>query len=176
METKQKNSNWKDKTTVKKGNIGERLVDEYLINQGFIPYHPGVDGSHPFDRLVASRDKKTIFIADAKTKAKRMYYPDTGINISHYNEYKFIQDKYNIDVFIFFVDEECGEIYGNFIRELDTERQIENYCSVIKYPLEHKGIHYFPIINTKHIAYIPKEETEMLQQLTTKKSYYNVSP
>ncbi len=166
------NSNWEERTTVKKGNVGERLVNEWLIQHNYIPYSPDASGAHPFDRLVASRDKKTIFIADAKTKAKRKYYPDTGINISHYQEYKFIQEKYGIDVFIFFVDEESEEIYGNILKKLDENKTVFHNGKNIQYPFEYKGIRYFPIEQMKMIAKIPKKETQILKSYSTENEAY----
>ena len=118
--------NWEDQTTVKKGNIGEDIVSDYFKARNYIPYKPDAEGSHPFDRIMARADKKEIFIAEVKTKARRIYYPDTGIDIRHYDSYKYIQDKYNIDVFIYFVDEYLKTIYGNFLRILDKERVMKN--------------------------------------------------
>ena len=166
------NSNWQNFTTVKKGNIGEALVNEWLINKGYIPYSPDADGAHPFDRLVASRDKKTIFIADSKAKAKRKYYPDTGINIKHYEEYKFIQDKYSIDVFIFFVDEEARKIYGNYLRIMQAPRKIIHNGKELSYPLIQNDVIYFPVEFMKEIADIPTEQANSMKQLTTKKEAY----
>lgn len=166
------NSNWQSFTTVKKGDVGEGLVNDWLISKGFIPYSPDAGGAHPFDRLVASRDKKTIFIADVKTKAKRKYYPDTGIDIKHYQEYKFIQKKYAIDVFIFFVDEEASKIYGNFIRTLDRPLNIIHNGKELNYPMEQNGIHYFSIENMKSIVDIPQAQAEQLKIFTTKKETY----
>lgn len=167
-----KNSNWDGKTTVMKGGIGERLVNEYLIKNDFIPYSPDASGAHPFDRLVASRDKRTIFIADSKAKSRRKFYPDTGIDIRHYSEYKHIQDKYNIDVFIFFIDEESGTIYGNILRKLDSEKSIIHNGRTLEYPMEQGGIRYFSIESMKHVANIPKAEKEAMQALTTKQEVY----
>lgn len=165
-------TNWQSLTSVKKGNIGERLVNEFLIKKGYIPYSPDADGAHPFDRLVASRDKKTIFIADSKTKPARTYYPDTGINIRHYNEYKFIQDKYNIDVFIFFVDEDSKTIYGNFLKRLDEPRKIVHNGKIIEYPMEQKGIRYFPLSVMMPVAEIPAVDVLELFGLSQRKKDY----
>ena len=172
METMQVNSNWQNRTTVKKGDIGESLVNEYLIKNNYIPYSPDAGGAHPFDRLVASRDKRTIFIADSKAKAKRKYYPDTGIQIKHYEEYKYIQEKYSIEVFIFFVDEESMTIYGNFLLKLNADAVIFHKGRHIKYPLEQNGIIYFPLAHMKHIANIPSDKAEAMKAYTTKKQEY----
>jgi len=61
---------WQSKTTVKKGNVGEKIVNDYLIKNGYIPYSPNAEGAHPFDRLCASkRQKKRYLITRGKNKA-----------------------------------------------------------------------------------------------------------
>ena len=42
---------WQDKIQVKKGNIGEKIVRNYLEKKGFIVYEPKTNGSHPFDKI-----------------------------------------------------------------------------------------------------------------------------
>ncbi len=80
-------SQWGERTSAQKGALGEQIVDRYLVEQGYIPYGSLIDGAHPFDRLCASRDKREVFIADVKSKACRLFYPDTGIGLRHYQEY-----------------------------------------------------------------------------------------
>lgn len=167
-------ANWESLTSVQKGKIGEKLVNEYLISKGFIPYSPDAEGAHPFDRLVASRDKKTIFIADAKTKPARVYYPDTGINVRHYQEYKFIQDKYNIDVYLFFVDEDRKEIYGNLLSVLDQETTITHMMVPRTYPREEKGIRYFPLVKMEHVVTIESAVAALIKKLSGRKDDYDI--
>ena len=165
-------TNWQNLTSVKKGNIGESLVIEYLANKGFMPYSPAAPGPHPFDHLVASKNKRTIFIADSKTKAARRYYPDTGINIEHYEEYTYIQNKYNIKVYIFFVDEEKKKIYGNWLSELEKPTTVNHNEKKINYPLKQKNIIYFPLCHTKPVVDIPEGDILEMRKLTTKKEQY----
>ena len=102
---------------LEKGKLGEAIVDMYLMDRGVIPYKPVLEeAAHPFDRLCASRDKRRLFVVEVKAKPARYAYPDTGINISHWNDYTNIQDTYRIDVYIFFVDEERREVYGGEFR------------------------------------------------------------
>ena len=54
MVTIQKNLNWQDKTEVKKGNIGELLVKEFLEKNGFTLYSPVTEGSHKVDYFAHS--------------------------------------------------------------------------------------------------------------------------
>ena len=85
-----------------KGKIGEDIVRRYLEEKGYVVYKPVTEGAHAFD-ILAVKDKKTVIIADVKTKARRNYFPDTGINYKHYVEYKVILKTLLTSVFIF-----CG--------------------------------------------------------------------
>lgn len=163
---------WNDLVSVKKGCVGERLVNQYLIEQGFIPYSPDTDGAHPFDRLVATRDKRHIFIADVKTKPARTFYPDTGINIAHYNQYDFIQKRHKVNTFIFFVDEDAGKVYGNWLRKLARERWVSHKRGTNYYPKEDGGIIYFPLAVMKHICDIPAEAISELKKFSRRKAEY----
>jgi hypothetical protein len=164
---------WQAKTTVKKGNIGEQIINKFLIAKGFIPYFTDVDCPHPFDRLCASKDKKTLFIAESKAKPARVYYPDTGIDKRHYDGYKFIQKKYRIGVFLFFVDEDAGKVYGNFLKRLDNPTTINHRGKIIDYPLEQKGIIYFPLSKMILAGIIPDDELNRLRKYTTRNNAYS---
>lgn len=165
METTQIDfDDWHDRKTVKKGDIGEQLVIDYLSNKGYVVYKSITQGAHPFDNLCASRDKKRIFIAEVKTKEARKYYPDTGINIRSYNEYKFIQDKYKIKVYLFFVDATNRKVYGNVMEMLEAETTEGKYT----YPLRQNGIIFFPLSNMKLIAELTEEQAETIRKYNTK--------
>ena len=111
--------------------MGEAIVTKYLKDKGYIVYSPEeLQGAHGFDRL-AVKDKTEVIIAEIKTKARMNRYNATGFNIKHYREYKRISRKYNIPVFIFFVDEALGRIYGNFLSVLE-----ESYTDI------NDGIYY----------------------------------
>lgn len=171
----QTNSNWNDKETVKKGNVGEEIVNRWLIEHGYIPYMPMQLGAHPFDRLCASRDKRTIFVAEVKSKPRRVYYPDTGIDERHLKDYQFITDKYKLDVFIFFVDEDLKQIYGGKLATLCQPREVEHAGRILNYPLNYKGIVYFPLVAMTKIADLDDKQAEQLQELSTRKAEYRAA-
>lgn len=160
MGTIQISSNWEDRPQVKKGNYGEKLARKYLESQGFVVYTPVTKGAHAFDKL-AVKDKRQAIIAECKTKTRRRYYEDTGINIKHYQEYRYISEKHNLPVFIFFIDEHLGEIYGGFLKELDRKTIVQGK----EYPSEEKGIRYFPLENMRrNIAKLSESDCEYLKQ------------
>ena len=165
-------TNWQDLPRVKKGNIGESLVNKYLVAHGYIPYSPDVGGSHPFDRIVVAKNKKRIFIAESKTKPARKYYPDTGIELKHYEEYCFIEHKHNLDVFLFFVDEDAGKIYGNWLKKLSASVDVIHNGRMLTYPITVNGIIFFPLVSMIQIADIPSSETEAIKGLSSRKDCY----
>lgn len=160
-------NDWESKPTVIKGNIGERLVREYLERKGFIVYEPKTSGPHGFDKL-AILNKKQAIIAECKTKARRNKFADTGINIKHLDDYEYISAKHNLPVFIFFVDELVGEIYGNTLKELLVPRVVDGK----QYPSREKGIIYFPLINTKWVCNIGKDEIDLMKANATRSYEY----
>lgn len=163
-------------TTIK-GNLGEFIVDKYLLGKNIIPYSPKADIAHPFDRLCASTNKKNIFIAEVKTKASRSYYPDTGINLKSYEEYKFIENKYGIDVWMFFVDEYKKKIYGNKLSNLDKPVEIIHKNKILNYPLIQpnaigRKIIYFPLEFMVDVCDIDDKVSEELKELSTRSYEY----
>lgn len=148
---KQTNSNWQERKTVKKGNLGEKLIKKYLEKKGCIVYKPITDGAHYFDYL-ATKDNKKIYIVEVKTKPRRKYYSDTGVDIKHYKIYKKIKEEHNLKLFIYFVDEIKGTIYGNELNELCKEVEDK------RYPMKQKGIIYFHLDNMIELAKLTKED------------------
>ena len=109
--------NWQDKQTVQKGNVGERIVRNWIETKGWIVYAPETEGPHAFDRL-AVKNKEQIIIVEIKTKPKLTHYNATGFNKRHYEEYIKISEKYGIEVFVFFVDQDLSRTYGACLSEL----------------------------------------------------------
>lgn len=163
-------------TTTQKGDVGEEIIDALLKKKGVIPYKPDADRAHPFDRLCASINKKSLYVVEVKAKSKRKYYPDTGINLSVYTGYQHINAKYNMQVYLFFVDEESAEIYGGELNKISTPCQITHNGKVIDYPLISasgpKDIIYFPIARMGTISKINDADVSKLKSLTTKQLRY----
>lgn len=173
-----------------KGVIGERIADKLIMAGGkYVPYAPIIETSHPFDRLLVSRDKSRFVILEVKTINRRLIYPDTGISIAHRDGYLNTSNTLNIDVFILFVDALEGEAYGNYIRVLEEKRVIElpngntreyphiegNFTAVGKgivyYPLEAmaRGLHK---LTDEEIAVLSQKSNHGYKQdLSHKKGY-----
>jgi len=169
--------NWNDQIQTQKGNLGEDIIDKYLKSIGLIPYFPQVDGAHPFDRLCATKNKKYLCIVDSKAKARRSFYPDTGINLKTFNEYLYMQEKYNIDVWIFFVDEDMKSIYGNKLHDLMQPHQIYWKRKELLYPLRQrngKGTEeiYFPLSAMKNIHELTEPEVQELKEFSSRNYQY----
>lgn len=157
-------SNWNEREEVKKGKIGERIVFDYLRSKGFVVYRPAVDGSHPFDNLCYYRKRETMFIVEVKTKQARKFYPDTGISFRNYIEYKFIQDRYNLQVYLFFVDATSKKVYGNSLSRLEFPKVEGNHF----YPLKENGIVYFPLSNMVVLFRLTMEQVKTINEHSIK--------
>jgi len=55
-------ADWQDLTQVKKGNVGEALVEEHLRKQGKTIYKPVTDQAHLVDRIVTDKDKTNMVL------------------------------------------------------------------------------------------------------------------
>jgi len=103
--------NWQDKTQVKKGNIGEDIIVNFLENKGFIVYKPITKNKAHWIDIFATKNKNEIYAIDVKTKARFNKWKAQGIDVKHYEDYKRLQKKCNINFYLFFVDEKNGEVH-----------------------------------------------------------------
>jgi len=109
--------NWEELKQIKKGDIGEKIVCNYLEQKGYIIYKPFTKGAHYFDML-ATKNKKKVIALDVKTKARLNSYEATGINLKHYEDYKRLINLTKIPFYIFFVDEMEGKVYTQLLNKL----------------------------------------------------------
>lgn len=165
--------NFQDKIQTQKGQIGENIIKSFLKNKGYIIYKPELSGAHAFD-ILAIRNKQELLIAEVKSKARRNKYPDTGIDIKHYNEYKYISQKHNLPIFIFFVDEMEHNIYGNFLSLLEKPTIIDKINK--KYPSQENSIIYFPLKNMKTIFKLTDDQVSQLKKYSTRNYKYLNDP
>jgi len=168
-----------ERASSKKGKVGERLVDAWLRDQGYVPYAPVVENkAHPFDRIVASENKREIFVAECKTKPARTEYHDTGIDVRHYNDYKHIMEKYGLGIFLFFVDEDKREIYGGYLAELDCQCHEEkpDGSRLLSYPLVRGGIRYFPLSAMLPVCQLTDDEVAEIKPYTRRNKRWEPKP
>ena len=152
------NSAWHEKRETKIGDYGEELVIKHLESKNFVCYKAVTNASHPFDFLVSKNDE--LFFVEVKTKPRRKYYPDTGFDIRSYKRYLRACETTGRRMFVFFVDVQQKQIYGNFLDELE-ERCIERFV----YPFEDRGIRYYPLSKMKIIRELSDEEVNTIQSL-----------
>lgn len=103
---------------LKKGEIGEQIMREYLEKKGWIVYFPFTKNkAHYFD-LLATKDKEKVFAMDVKTKARFNKWPAQGINIKAFNEYSHFQEQAKIPFYLVFIDDKNGDVHLAEITEL----------------------------------------------------------
>jgi len=96
---------------LKKGDIGEDIVAEFLQKKGWIIYRPFTkDKAHYFDMLCTFNKEKVIAI-DVKTKARLNNWNAQGINIKSYNEYLDFVKMTSINFYLIFVDDKNGDVH-----------------------------------------------------------------
>lgn len=168
---------WEDNPLVKKGNRGEELVRKWGEARGAVFYKAITDKAHPFDFMV-TKDRKTVSIVEVKTKAKMRYYNATGFNVRHYEEYKRIAEKHNCKVFIAFVDEDCGKIYGGYLDEIEKPRRCaDNDGRLREFPMRFgKGRNetiVFPVDIMTHIADLSPDDIAFMRKHSARNYQYD---
>ena len=93
--------------------------------------------------------------------------------MTHYQEYRFIRDKYGINVVLFFIDEERERIYGQSLEVLEEPTVVEYQGFVLEYPLTQGGIIYFPLKSMITVADIPDAAVKELKSYSTRNPKYN---
>jgi Holliday junction resolvase len=143
----EKKREWEKRMKVQKGDIGEILINRFLQAKGYATYSPTQADAHIIDLIAYKNGKMMAF--DIKTKARRNNYADTGIDFSHFKKYQELNNK--IPVFLFFVDEELKEVYGNTLSNLIKSEVVMNktYPSIEEYNNGKCQIIYFPLKSMK---------------------------
>lgn len=138
-----------------KGDYGEKLVTDYLESRGCtIIEHSSHESAHVIDLLVRGKDFFTFYV-EVKTKQRRNSYPDISVPAKQYVGYKRLQKER--PVWLFFVDESVGWIYGQELSVLDKE------CGC--YPLEMGGFRYYPLSKMIKFESLTIDEIEKLKEL-----------
>lgn len=137
-----------------RGQEGEHIIADYLIKKGKMvvfptyqfaqthaPFILGETGKWKFPDLVVFNNGKSVlgefirfpvFFAEVKTKTNWVHFPtketfETGLNTNLYFEYKEIENKTGVPVFIFFIHEKempGGIYFSRLLRnDLRTAKQ-----------------------------------------------------
>ena len=112
-----KKTKFEDTPQYKKGKLGEQLVREMIIKNGWVVYTPSEGQAHAFD-ILATKNKTRIIAIDVKTKARLNKWEAQGINRRTYIEYCYFSEKHNIPFYLVFVDDKNGEIHAVNIAKL----------------------------------------------------------
>lgn len=171
-------SNFKIRPQTIKGEDAESLVIQFLVDQGCTIYRAHKtcdDRAHPIDMLAMHKEKLKLFAVECKCKAKRTFYPDTGIDLRHYGIYSAIQKHNGVDVYLFFIDEYLKKIYGNYLSILDRKRIIEHEGRKIEYPKIEPSKIYFPLSAMVDIAILPEEKSDFYKSLSKRSYTYEIN-
>lgn len=157
---------WHEKKEVKKGDIGEEIVKEFLEKNDFILYRPVTNGAHKIDYFAHSGKGKRVICCEVKAKRRMARFPLTGFNVSNYTHYKEMYEKHKIDTFVFFVDDFEGWVYGQWLNILGEGKIIKGRQDVIVWPLS----------SMKKIKQIDADILKDLSKYTTEKYDYSNTP
>jgi hypothetical protein len=168
---------WQDKIEVQKGNIGEAIVDRELIKQGWHPYAPAeLERPHPFDRLYVRGEE--FILVDVKTKPRRRFYPDTGIDLRHYHKYMMASRRMCMPIHLAFVDQFLRKAYWAPLAELEQPHTMPE--SKWRYPNTYMGIRYWAVPGVfKELCLLTDEEVAALDacsRITDHRQFYTGAP
>lgn len=152
--------NFEDTPQYKKGKLGEQLVREMIIKNGWVVYTPSEGQAHGFD-ILATKDKKRIIAIDVKTKARLNKWEAQGINRSVYYEYCYFSQNHNIPFYLVFVDDKNGDIHAVDIAKLHNPINVNDY--IIAWPLS----------QMKLIGKIDEMKIKELSQFDTRTWHYS---
>lgn len=153
---------WQDKTQVKKGDIGEQIVKDFLEEEGYLVYKCATKGAHPFDGMAVSKQNK-VFYFDVKTKARMNKCNCTGFNLKHYKTYIKVKEENNIDFYVYFVDDKNGKVHKADLKKLENTQQ---YAT--------RSILYWDIEKMDYLFTITKDKIKLLSSFD--KRNYDYKP
>lgn len=158
---------FESKGTTQKGEYFEQIVRDWLWERGHRPTRPAHNGAHAIDMFVIDKAGK-VFAIDAKAKASRRSFADTGIDYRHFNVYFDIEKNANIDVWVFFGDHISGDVYGATLADLRAPKMNPPGCKPGMYPRIEGQIIYFPLSNMSKLFSLSDKQCAALRELTKK--------
>lgn len=104
--------------SLKKGQIGERIIWEFLEDRGWIVYKPYTENKPHYFDIIATRNKEKVIAIDVKTKARFNKWAAQGININHYEQYLHFVKTTNVPFYLVFIDDKIGDVHVADITKL----------------------------------------------------------
>tara|TARA_R100000773_G_C4212798_1_gene111931 strand:+ start:1096 stop:1593 length:498 start_codon:yes stop_codon:yes gene_type:complete len=101
---------WEQKPQVKLGNLGEKIIHQYLCEKNYTIFTPTSQNAHPCDGIVF-KNQKMIFLYDVKTKGKTNQHNAQGFDKKKYDTYQELMNKLCLPFLVFFVDNHNGEVH-----------------------------------------------------------------
>ena len=156
---------------MKKGDYGELIVKQYLHKKGINTMSNDEQVPHPFDFLMfAKRNGEwTLVMSDVKTKPKMRQYNGTGIDVADFNLYLYLQQKFGMEMYLYFVDDTLGKCYGNYLNDLTKEVK-ENgivYPFTTRASSNKRDVIIFHMSNVKPAFDLDAEQISILKSLST---------
>lgn len=154
---------WKDQKQVKKGDIGEKIIHNYLSKKLLTIYSPTTQNSHICDGIVF-KSEKLFFLYDVKTKGKTNIHNAQGIDKIHFNRYNELMNQLKIPFFIYFVDDHNGDVHLADLQKLNVKGyiNIKKDGSIIGWDVE----------NLKYLFTIDQEKINELNKYNTRNYSY----
>lgn len=156
---------------LRKGEIGEAIIKKILEEKGWCVYRPETAGAHCFDILAILKKSQCIAI-DVKAKAAMKYYPATGINQKHFEEYQSFSKKHSMPFWLFFVDENIKKIYGNTLQELEKPRLISGQQYPWLKKISGAVLRLWPLSAMKTVGSISEEQAKKLMEYSQRAYEY----
>tara|TARA_R110002012_G_scaffold125573_3_gene277175 strand:+ start:1064 stop:1516 length:453 start_codon:yes stop_codon:yes gene_type:complete len=131
---------WSNLKEVKKGNKGEKIIQDYLEITNHNVYVLTSNKPHWFDGM-ATKNKEKVFFYEVKTKPKMLSYEAQGFDKDDYKVYLNLYNKTKTPLIVFFVDCKNGNVHSVNFKKLITlteTKEVEYQDkSIIAWNLKH---------------------------------------
>jgi len=104
--------------SLKKGQIGERIIWKFLEDRGWIIYKPYTENKPHYFDIIATKNKEKVIAIDVKTKARFNNWAAQGINVNHYEQYLQFVERTNVPFYLVFIDDKIGDVHVADITKL----------------------------------------------------------
>jgi hypothetical protein len=165
---------WNDLPQVKMGDCGQALIFEFLLLRGLQCYKPDFPGSHVIDWMGFARRRFLGRIGpmgiEAKTKRHRDNWPDTGVDLHHFERYQLVAK--TMPVLLCFCDTSQQYIYGNFLDVLEKPlTKVDGVRLVFDYPTD-GGIRFWHLSSMVPFRKLTEAECSSIEKHETRAPIY----